>query len=104
MKFKTITLLALLAANSFFLPGAMLHGADTPAEKAKFARYMELAEKGNATAMFNLGACYYYGEDVEKNYEEAVKWYTKAAEKGNAWAMNNLGICYENGEGVEKND
>ena len=116
MKFKTMTLLALLAANSFFLPGAMLHGADTPAEKAEFARYMEqaekaefarymeLAKKGDATAMFNLGNCYKNGEGVEKNYEEAVKWYKKAAEKGNATAMCNLGNCYYNGNGVEKND
>ena len=103
MKFKTMTLLALLAANSFFLPGAMLHGADTPAEKAEFARYMEQAEKGDAGAMNNLGWCYKNGNGVEKNYEEAVKWYKKAAEKGDASAMNNLGHCYYYGEGVEKN-
>ena len=104
MKFKTMTLLALLAANSFFLPGAMLHGADTPAEKAEFARYMEQAEKGDAGAMCNLGWCYNYGNGVEKNHEEAVKWYKKAAGKGDAWAMNNLGNCYKNGKGVEKNE
>ena len=103
MKFKTMTLLALLAANSFFLQGAMLHGADTPAEKAEFARYMEQAEKGDAGAMCNLGWCYNYGKGVEKNHEEAVKWYKKAAGKGDAWAMNNLGNCYKNGKGVEKN-
>ena len=51
--------------------------------------------------MRKLGWCYENG--VEKNYEEAVKWYKKAAEKGDDWAMRKLGWCYENGEGVEKN-
>ncbi|MBO7321300.1 MAG: sel1 repeat family protein, partial [Bacteroidales bacterium] len=46
---------------------------------------------------------YYYGEGVEKNYTEAVKWYRKAADKGHLDAQYNLGNRYYNGEGVEKN-
>ena len=39
---------------------------------------------------------------IEKDYGEAVKWYTKAAQQGHAFAQNDLGMMYENGEGVEK--
>ena len=35
-----------------------------------------------------------------KNYAEAVKWYTKAAEQGYAQAQYDLGLCYDKGQGV----
>src|SRR5206468_794252 len=47
---------------------------------------------------------YYYGEGVEKNYAEAVKWYRKAAEQNNAEAQFKLGVCYANGQGMEKDN
>ena len=54
------------------------------------------------TAQNNLGVCYYNGQGVSKNYEQAVYWFRKAAEQGNAVAQNNLGECYRDGDGVEK--
>ena len=60
------------------------------------------AEKGDATAQFNLGLMYMNDLGVEKDYAEAVKWYRKSAEQGNANAQNILGIMYEKGNGVEK--
>src|SRR5439155_1706214 len=39
------------------------------------------AENNNATAQFNLGEMYANGQDINKNKEEAVRWYIKAAEK-----------------------
>jgi len=59
-----------------------------------------LASMGNADAQFNLGAAYYFGEGVEQDFVEAVKWYRLAAEQGDALAQFNLGIAYDNGEGV----
>ncbi len=56
-----------------------------------------------ALAHFRAGVCYYIGEGVEKNVEEAAKWFFKAAMQGNAEAQCALGFCYCNGEGVEKN-
>ena len=38
-----------------------------------------------------------------KNYAEAVKWYTKAAEQGHSDAQYKLGWRYQLGQGVEKN-
>ena len=43
---------------------------------------------------------YYKGEVVEKDYREAVKWWTKAAQQGFASAQYNLGTMYHNGYGV----
>ena len=60
------------------------------------------AEKGDATAQFNLGLMYMNDLGVEKDYAEAAKWYRKSAEQGNANAQNILGIMYEKGNGVEK--
>ena len=58
------------------------------------------ANKGIATAQFNLGLCYENGFGVGKDEAEAVKWYRKAAEQGDAMAQYNLGCCYENGDGI----
>ena len=63
---------------------------------------IQLAEKGDADAQFNLGKIYYDGKGVEKSYEQAVYWWAKAAEQGYAKAQNNLGVCYYWGEGVEQ--
>lgn len=61
------------------------------------------AEQGDVEAQHDLGVSYYFGEGVEKNPNEAVKWWQKAAEQGNAKSQNNLGVCYQEGSGVEKN-
>ena len=38
-------------------------------------------------AQHNLGNCYYKGDGVEQNYEEAVKWYRNAAKQGDSYAQ-----------------
>lgn len=40
------------------------------------------AEQGNADAQLKLGELYEKGEDVEKDWAEALKWYRKAGEQG----------------------
>ena len=62
------------------------------------------AEQGYATAQCNLGYCYQYGQGVDKDETEAVKWYRKAAEQGYATAQCNLGYCYKYGHGVDKDE
>ena len=62
--------------------------------------YRKAAEQGDADAQYYLGLCYYRGEGIKQNYEDAVKWYRKAADQGNANAQYRLGYCYEHGEGV----
>lgn len=51
-----------------------------------------------------IGLCYYYGKDIEKDYEKAFHWYSLSANKGFPAAERNLGICYKEGTGVIKDD
>jgi TPR repeat protein len=59
-----------------------------------------LAEQGNVQAQNGLGAMYYNGKGVTKDFKEAVKWYRLAAAQGNISAQLNLGAMYYEGEGV----
>ena len=71
-----------------------------------------LANNGDVYAMDTLGAAYEFGEDkevigvlgIEKDFEEAVKWYRKAAEQGLCTAQDSLGDCYYYGRGVDEDD
>ena len=77
---------------------------DNPDFDAAINFIKPLVEQGYAAAQNGFGICYQYGQGVEKNEVEAVKWYRKAAEQKYAIAQYNLGVCYENGTGVEKNE
>ena len=59
-----------------------------------------VAEQGDPTAQYNLGAMYHIGEGVLQDYKEALKWYRMSADQGIASAQFNLGLMYSNGEGV----
>ncbi|MCD8289302.1 MAG: sel1 repeat family protein [Prevotella sp.] len=56
----------------------------------------------SATEQFNLGACYFAGEGVARDYAAAVAWWMKAAAQGHAEAMYRLGNCYLDGKGVSR--
>ena len=58
------------------------------------------AEQGDMKAQYKLGAMYYFGRGVPRDYGEAVRWYRKAAEQGYAAAQFNLGLMYHDGNGV----
>ena len=60
------------------------------------------AKNGDAEAQDYLGYAYNMGTGVEKDYDEAVKWYRKAAEQGHAPGQSRLGKMYYLGYGVEK--
>ncbi|MCK9154923.1 MAG: sel1 repeat family protein [Paludibacteraceae bacterium] len=62
-----------------------------------------MKDSKNIRAWRYLGDCYYNGDGVEKNYTQAVKWYSKATEKGDAISQLFLGDCYRLGKGIEKN-
>ena len=79
------------------------------AEKAKplpkeIPALKALAEKGDANAQNELGVRYYSGQGVKKNFNEALKWFTKAAAQEHPKAQYNLGVLCEKGEGVIEND
>lgn len=58
---------------------------------------------GDTIAQFDVGQMYQYGIGVEKNIEEAVKYYELATAQGSLPAEYNLGIIYFFGRGIEPN-
>jgi len=57
----------------------------------------QLAEAGNAEAMFELGDLYKTGDCVQASDPKALAWFLKAAENGNAAAPSVLGKIYLSG-------
>jgi hypothetical protein len=54
-----------------------------PQDKAEaFRLYRQAAEMGFAASQYNVGLYYDKGWGVEKNKEEALKWYRKASAQG----------------------
>lgn len=65
--------------------------------------FIPLAETSDhALAQYFLARMYADGRGVERNADEAAKWYRKAAEKGVKEAQYRLGALYERGEGVPR--
>ena len=61
------------------------------------------AEAGDAMAQAQYASMLQFGQGVEKNETEAVKWYQKAAEAGSAYAQANMGVfCQTGGGGMAK--
>lgn len=66
--------------------------------------YSSLAQAGRADAQFRIGYFYDLGELLEKDQEQAARWYFAAAEQGHADAAANLARCFAMGEGLERSD
>ncbi len=61
------------------------------------------ANAGDERAENIVGTWYYTGDNgLPKDYERAVKWWSRSAKKGNALAVGNLGLCYQTGNGVAR--
>jgi TPR repeat protein len=60
--------------------------------------------KSNAEAQTRIGAMYEFGDGVEIDYAEALRWYRLAANRGNAEAQAGLGYLYETGQGAAEDD
>ena len=57
--------------------------------------YQEAAKQGNVDAQYELGVMHSNGNFVEKDLEEAVKWFRKAADKGHKKAEEELDSIME---------
>lgn len=88
-----------ILAGSF---DAGLKALDRGDYKAAFKEFIELAEQGNATAQFTVGAMYEGGDGVQRDYTQALNWYLKAAGQGHTMAQQNIGGMYVNGRGVSQ--
>ncbi|RZM80744.1 hypothetical protein C3B51_11805 [Pseudoalteromonas rubra] len=65
---------------------------------------IEKAERGDAEAQSELADAYYFGEEVEQNYEQAAYWFGKAAEQSKVHALYSLGYMYRMGQYFEQSD
>ncbi len=105
---KKFLVLVLFSVFLAFAVGCAKRADETPDESRPKAPetpvVLELEHEGVGDEEFERGLYYEYGVDVEKNVEEAVKYYRLAADKGNSNAYLKLGLCYANGIGVERNE
>lgn len=62
------------------------------------------AERGYSGAQYHLGLMYARGEEVPKDYKEALKWFRLSAEQGDPDAQYFVGLSYEFGEGISEDD
>lgn len=69
-----------------------------------FSKFSVLAEHGNATAQFNLGAFYLNGQGVLKDEKQAYEWFAKSAAQGNARALQILQNAAAKGNESAKNE
>lgn len=69
-------------------------------EAAVVKRLRVRAERGDANAMYNLGAYYDEGRPgLPQDQAVARVWFKRAAEAGESRGAYNLGCCYRDGEG-----
>ena len=80
-------------------------GAQT-SEELHFLKGIEeirdLAESGDAKALFHMGKFYSNGNGLVRNLIEAAKWYERAVSKGDIRACHNLALMKFRGEGIER--
>ena len=59
-------------------------GVEEESERERWNLYslVDAAELGDAKSQFNLANAYWFGNGVDVDQTEAVKWYRKAAEQG----------------------
>jgi TPR repeat protein len=67
-----------------------------------FQEILKKAESGDIQAQHAVAAAYFEGEDVEKDYVQAVEWYRKAAESGCAESAYQLGWMFDCGCGLKE--
>ncbi|CAH1780449.1 unnamed protein product [Owenia fusiformis] len=62
------------------------------------------SSQGYNKSQFNLALCYELGKGIDKNLQEALKWYKEASESGHKEAIFNLAVMHYKGLGGLKQD
>jgi TPR repeat protein len=70
-------------------------------EHAKAIEHLKVAAKADiAEAQSQLALCYYGGQGVKRNYNEAFEWFQKAADQGDGQAQFDLARMYRDAQGT----
>ena len=67
------------------------------------AQLINQAKSGDQQAQFFLAKRYQKGLGMQRDYQQAINWYTTAAKQDIAPAQLNLAMMYIRGEGVQPN-
>ncbi len=81
-----------------------LRAADRGDQRLAFWEWLFLALRDDRAAQFNVGAAYYNGDGVERDYGRAAEWYRRAAAQGHPRAEFLLGMMHEAGRGVPRDE
>jgi len=104
MKIRSLGLIHVAVAGAFTL----IISASKPAVAAQthgtgslpVAQYLELAQKGEVSAMIHLGMLYDTGNGVPKDRSLAIYWFNQAAQQGDETSLWIIGRAYDDGNGV----
>lgn len=72
--------------------------------KTPITQTLHLAQQGDINAQLELATAYDHGEGIQKNADEAIKWYCKAALKGSVDAQRSLAWMFFNARGVNMDE
>ena len=75
-------------ADVYLSRGISLHHLGR--KKEALAEYLKAAERGNAWAQNEVGKHYWHGVILERNREQAIKWFSLSADQGLPDAKKNL--------------
>ena len=63
-----------------------------------FAILRPFADQGEPEAQCIIGSLYQFGWGVQKDIQEAIRWYIRSSEQGYGVASNNLGTIFMVGD------
>ena len=82
------------------IPGIAQGTGSAPMSEKSRANFMAITRRaleGDTRSELRLGIAFEFGQGVDKNLVEAMRWYRLAADRGNPIAQTNLGYFYEIG-------
>jgi uncharacterized protein len=115
-QFEIITKLPAAICLALFLVSGFAHADDNALIReanvalsqkdysGAFSKFSILAQRGNTTAQFNLGAFYLNGQGVQRDEKQAYEWFAKSAAQGNARALQILQNAAAKGNENAKNE
>jgi TPR repeat protein len=100
--FKQLTLILTLTTGLISVPAEVFSAETSEATITAREWIKKAAKQGSPDAQLILGRMYYYGKEIQKDYNAAAVWLEKAAAQGEPTAQYILGLMYYIGRGVER--
>ena len=102
---KSISILfRVLCCYLAFVSHCLIAADITPSEREAFLdRAKRVKERGRGFEHYMIGLSYLQGEKIDRDVEEAVRWFLRGAVMGDVYSQRCMVIAYYEGEGVPKN-